>query len=253
MKNSLKVLAVGNSFSEDAMHYLYDIAKSGGLEKIVLGNLFIGGCSLNTHINNAKTGKEDYLYFKNSTGEWLAYENRSLLYGLLDEDWDIITLQQYSGHSGVIDTYNQDFDDLIDFINKHKTNHKAQLAWHMTWAYEKTSDHTDFSLYRNDQLNMYNSIVNAVKAKIAKNRAFKFVIPTGTAIQNLRASFIGDNLTRDGYHLNDVGRFAAALTWFGILTGVDLKSAGFVPNGITQDRLEAIRNAVDSALSNPWY
>lgn len=249
-KNSLKVLAVGNSFSEDAMFYLYDIAKSAGFKNIVLGNLFIGGCSLSTHIHNARAGKEEYIYFKNHTGEWIPHENRSLLYGLRDEDWDIITLQQYSGHSGVVDTYNQDLDDLIAYINKNKTNPKARLAWHMTWAYETLSDHPDFAIYSNNQLNMYNSIVNAVKSRIENNRAFSFIIPAGAAIQNLRTSFIGDNLTRDGYHLNNLGWFAAGLCWFSTLTGIGPNKTAFVPEDITQEQLEAIKKEVDAVVNS---
>ena len=42
----LKILTIGNSFSDDTMQYLYKVAKSAGVEKIKLGNLYIGGCSL---------------------------------------------------------------------------------------------------------------------------------------------------------------------------------------------------------------
>ena len=38
-KKSLKILAVGNSFSVDGMEYLYQIAKNAGVEEIILGNL----------------------------------------------------------------------------------------------------------------------------------------------------------------------------------------------------------------------
>ena len=46
---SFKVLAIGNSFSIDAMQYLYGLAKDTGYTDIVLGNLYIGGCTLQTH------------------------------------------------------------------------------------------------------------------------------------------------------------------------------------------------------------
>ena len=35
---TLKVLAIGNSFSSDATEYLWNIAKDGGVEKIIIGN-----------------------------------------------------------------------------------------------------------------------------------------------------------------------------------------------------------------------
>ncbi|HHW46155.1 MAG TPA: DUF4886 domain-containing protein [Clostridiales bacterium] len=233
------------------MFYLYDIAKNGGYKDVVLGNLFIGGCSLRTHINNARTGRENYIYFKNNAGEWVPHKNKPLLYGIQDEDWDIITLQQYSGHSGVVDTYNQDLDDLIAYVNKNKTNPQARLAWHMTWAYETTSDHPDFAIYNRNQKNMYNCIVNAVKSRIADNQAFSFIIPAGTAIQTLRASFIGENLTRDGYHLNNLGRYAAALCWYSVLLDKNIDKISFVPEGISLKQLEIVKRAVEMAVNYP--
>ena len=51
-KKSVKILAIGNSFSDDAMEHLAVILKGAGVENISLGNLYIGGCSLETHYNN---------------------------------------------------------------------------------------------------------------------------------------------------------------------------------------------------------
>ena len=42
------VLAIGNSFSQDATHYLHQIAASDNVEMKVV-NLYIGGCSLEQH------------------------------------------------------------------------------------------------------------------------------------------------------------------------------------------------------------
>ncbi len=59
---------------------------------------------------------------------------------------------------------------------------------------------------------MYQAIADAVK-KAAKVNKIKIVIPSGTAIQNARTSFIGDHLNRDGYHLDvKIGRYTAACT-----------------------------------------
>jgi len=50
-------------------------------------------------------------------------------------------------------------------------------------------------------MTMYKAIISATKTKILTNSNFTKVIPNGTAIQNMRTSFVGDTLTRDGYHL----------------------------------------------------
>ena len=46
---SLKILAIGNSFSEDAVEYAWDIANSLGIQNVMIGHLYIGGCSLDMH------------------------------------------------------------------------------------------------------------------------------------------------------------------------------------------------------------
>ena len=57
---SLKILAIGNSFSTDSMQYLYQILKDGGVEEITLGNLYYGGCSLDQHYQFGKTDSARY-------------------------------------------------------------------------------------------------------------------------------------------------------------------------------------------------
>ena len=65
---TLKVLAIGNSFSSDATEYLWNIAKDGGVEKIIIGNLYIGGCALDKHYTNIKSNAGAYTYYKNTNG-----------------------------------------------------------------------------------------------------------------------------------------------------------------------------------------
>ena len=65
---SIKVLAIGNSFSVDAMEYLYGMLEDVGYEEIVLGNLYIGGCTLETHASNFTADKGAYTYYLNTTG-----------------------------------------------------------------------------------------------------------------------------------------------------------------------------------------
>ena len=60
----IKILAIGNSFSQDATHYLHQIAAADHVDLKVV-NLYIGGCSLERHWNNILTEAEDYLYEEN--------------------------------------------------------------------------------------------------------------------------------------------------------------------------------------------
>lgn len=49
----IKILSIGNSFSQDCVYYLYDIAQSAGVN-VIIGNLYHSGSSLERHDKNAK-------------------------------------------------------------------------------------------------------------------------------------------------------------------------------------------------------
>jgi hypothetical protein len=249
----MNILAIGNSFSKDAMQWLYDIALDGG-EKVTLGNLYIGGCSLETHLDKARGNKADYVFCTNTNGIWNEEPDQTLLYGIKYTDWDIITMQQASALSGIKSSYEPWLSELIRYVTMHKTNPAAKLAWHMTWAYQHDSVHEKFSNYQRNQMTMYNAIIKSVKSGIVKNRAFSFVIPAGTAVQNVRTSYIGDTLTRDGFHLSyNLGRYIAGMTWFKKITGLSLESISYVPDAeITKEYQVIVKEAVEGAVKNPF-
>ena len=93
MKKSIKILAIGNSFSVDGMEYLWQVLRAGGVEQVILGNLAIGGCPVSLHADNVASDAPAYLYGKNTAGTWVWESEQTFSRGLLDEEWDIITLQ----------------------------------------------------------------------------------------------------------------------------------------------------------------
>ena len=253
---TLKVLAIGNSFSNNTTKFLYDIAKAEGVENITLGRLYIGGCSLEKHMKCAENNSTEYTYYKNTTGNWETIERTTLLYGLQDEQWDIITMQQQSGRSGLPDSYDPYLGQLIEYVNTNKTNPDAKLVWHMTWAYQSNSTQSAFASYANNQDTMYQCIVMATQEKIVNNEAFSAIIPAGTAVQNARTSFIGDTLTKDGYHLNELGEIIGGYMWYA--TFVDKPLDGIkldrIPGSIalSEENRAVIAEAVNNALKTPF-
>ena len=253
-EKNLKVLAIGNSFSVDAMEYLYKIADDYGIENIILGIMYIPGASLSKHVDSISGELDDYVYYKNTDDAWeYANSHAKLIDGLADENWDVITIQQVSGLSGIETSYNSDIDYILSYVDYYKTNDYAKIMWHMTWAYQTGSTHPDFVRYSNDQLTMYNAIINAVQSKILTRDDIEDVIPSGTAIQNLRTSFIGDTLTRDGYHLSyDLGRYTAGLTWFLKITHFSIDDITYKSDGITDAEFLAIKEAVINGVFHPY-
>lgn len=252
---SVKILAIGNSFSVNAMRYLYDIMKGGGFEKILLGNLYIGGCSLETHANNAENNNPHYVYYRNDSGTWENSEKAVLGDVLRSEDWDIITFQQASYTSGIPSSYEPFLGKLLAYVSENKTNPKVKYAWHMTWAYQKGINHPAFVNYDSDQKKMYESITDTVKNCVLTRKEFSFLIPAGTAVQNARTSYMGDCFNADGTHLNALGEYLAGLTWYVSVTGKHIEALPYVPDDILLTEtdmavlIEAANNALDSMLS----
>lgn len=252
---SLKILAIGNSFSDDATEHLYGILKDAGIEDVIIGNLHIGGCSIDTHWNNMKNDSAAYefRYYNNSATK--TNTKRSISYALALHEWDYITIQQVSQNSGQPETLGN-LQNALDYIKQHKTNEDAKIYWHSTWAYQQNSSHNGFNNYGKDQMTMYQAIIDTYQYIDEKYPAIEGMIPSGTAIQNLRTSYLGDSLTRsDGYHLSyDIGRYTAALTWCSVFTGIDAKEIDWLPAEYLTigDDIDAIREAVNNAVANPY-
>lgn len=248
---ALKILAIGNSFSADTMQHMYSIAENAGVKNIVLGNLYIGGCSLLMHADNAEHDKPAYTYHTTSTGVWKSTPNYKISTAIASENWDFISLQQVSDMSGMPNSYNS-LSYLVNYLNKTKAA-QTKIVWNMTWAYQADSGHPAFVNYNRDQLTMYNSIVSTVKKEVVEDNGIEIVAPAGTAIQNARTSFIGDTLTRDGYHLShSLGCYVAGLAFFHQLTGVSIENLTYAPGGVNENqRAVAIESAIN-AVKNPY-
>ena len=251
-QKTVRILAIGNSFSQDAVEqYLHELAEAEGISTII-GNMFIGGCSLERHVKNARDNAPAYAYRKIGTdGKKREKGKMSLETVLADEDWDYVSLQQASPFSGMYETYEASLPELIEYV-KARLPKKTKLMLHQTWAYASTSKHSGFKNYNCNQLTMYQAIADAVK-KAAKANKRKIVIPSGTAIQNARTSFIGDHLNRDGYHLDvKIGRYTAACTWFERIFKHNVVGNPYAPEGLDEARKAVAQKAAHAAVKHPY-
>ena len=251
---SIKILAIGNSFSVDATEYLWDMFHAAGIEEVIIGNLYIGGCSIDTHWENMSTNKEAYTFYYNNSGTWETQSKKTVLYALQLEEWDYITVQQASPDSGD-PTSLGNLQNVLDYVDENKTNEEAKIYWHMTWAYQTTSHQASFPNYGKSQMAMYNAIVSMVTKNILSYDMIDGIIPSGTAVQNLRTSYLEDSLNIDTYHMSySNGRYTVALTWFSFFTGIDARYIDWIPKEypkIAEDRA-AICNAVNTAIKSPF-
>lgn len=124
----IRILAIGNSFSEDAIeNNLYELAAADG-RKTVVANMYIGGCSLKRHLDNARDNIDTYRYRKvGLDGIRRQTDRMTLERAIKDEKWDYISLQQASGLSGFYDTYTPFLPALVSYVRNNAP--KGWINW----------------------------------------------------------------------------------------------------------------------------
>lgn len=248
----IRILAIGNSFSDDAVeHYLYDLAKAAGY-KVIIGNLYIGGAPLDLHAKNVQENKANYSYRKISVdGKKSQTPKTSIETALADENWNYISFQQASSKSGLYDTYVTTLPVVFNYVKERATNPTVKYIWHQTWAYAQSSTHKGFASYNNDQTQMYQAIVEASQ-KAMKTFPLDILVPAGTAIQNARTK-LGDVLCRDGYHLDlNIGRYTASCVWFETIFKQSVIGNSFKPALVTEEQAKIGQEAAHKAVLKPY-
>ncbi len=216
----MKVLAIGNSFSSDAMRYLHNIAKADGVD-IKTVNLFIGGCPLSRHYSNMHNDAADYDFEFNGERTGIKVSIRQ---ALQSDVWDVVTLQQASSLSIDYDTYQPYLGAIADYVRIHAP--KAKIMLHQTWAYEQDSDRLTKELGYKNQTEMFEDLKSAY-AKAAQELGDIDFIPSGETFQNLIKTGIG-HIHRDTFHASlGLGRLALGYVWYETLTGKNCADNSF--------------------------
>lgn len=237
----MRVLCIGNSFSEDAARYIHGIARCDG-EAIQVTNLYIGGCTLERHYRNMLSEKPAYEIQHNGSGTGFFV---SLKDALLSRNWDVITLQQASGDSGRPNSYDIFARELSAYVRRCCPN--AKLVVHQTWAYEDGSERLFKVAGYQTAAQMFADIETAYE-KMSQAVDAAGIIPSGKLFRKLLESGI-EKVHRDTYHADlGLGRYALGLLWYRMLTGRSVAGNTFrdfdVP--ISAENVEIIKTVVDS-------
>ena len=216
----IKVLSIGNSFSEDAQRYLYGIARADGVSMKTV-NLYIGGCTLERHYRNMLSGDAVYDFQINGitgTGIKISIDDALLL-----DDWDYITVQQQSSRSCDAETFVPYIDSLCERIRLCCP--KAKLFMIETWGYKESSQMLLNAGYEKHDA-MFFDIRKAYK-KIAKRINADGVIYAGDAV--LLANQEGyERIYRDEFHMSRAfGRYMIGLVFYGAITNNPIENNTF--------------------------
>lgn len=250
----MKILAIGNSFTQDATHYLSQIAATDGLDLKVV-NIHIGGCTLKRHWENIENNLKNY-YLEIDGKEREGYV--SVDEALKMKEWDYIVTQQASNDSGILETYHPYLENIVNYLRGEKPNAKIMLQ--KTWAYESDSLHEAFVRYNFDQQEMYEKLSSAY-ASVSEENDLP-LIPCGDIIQELRKKkpfdygHGGMSICRDGFHMNVIyGRYLLAATWYKFITGRSICTNTYIPstylapNAVCDEAvLQIIKETIDSML-----
>ncbi len=261
----VKVLAVGNSFSQNALTFFSKIAGAAG-DKVVAKNAMIGGCDFERHMRHA-----DAFEANPDDPVGRPYPSKKSLKDLLtQEQWDYVTIQQASPKSFKPETYHPHVDRLIAYIKKYAP--QAEIVIHQTWAYRD-----DHPFWGDKTLNtdvMYKRL-RAAYDGLAKDTGFR-MIPCGDAMETARqdpawGKFVPDptfdpktavypalpkaekrslhgsyswgkdpktglrQLNKDLFHTNTLGQYLLGCVWYEFFFGKSVVGNSFRPKSVIVD------------------
>lgn len=263
---TVRLLTVGNSFSQNATKFLGDLAKADG-NTLIIGRCDVGGSPLELHWGKVAAHEKDP---KDPAG--LYATKLSLKQQLKTQPWDFVTVQQASIKSHDINTYRPFAQQLAGFIREQAPN--AKLLMHETWAYRV--DDPRFLTKEpkpgdpQTQEEMYQSLKAAYRTIAAEVGAQ--LIPVGDAFHqadnDLQWQYKTDekfnpktaklpelpnqahslhvgwrwsksktsdkvSLTTDGHHASILGQYLGGCVWYEVLFDQSPIGNKFVPPGIT--------------------
>ena len=187
----LKVLMIGNSFSDTVGVYLPKIVKTSG-HKLELTGVYIGGCSLEQHSRNLTAAEKNPEHRPYRITVWNSDdpENPRIRKGNVNElltrnRYDVISVQQGGSRAPFRETFHPHLEHLLGYIREKQP--EAEIVFQQTWSYR--IDDPRFKPHPNpkfdfDQTGMYERVRDVYRelASVCKMR----VIPVGGAVQRFR-------------------------------------------------------------------
>ena len=247
----INVLMVGSSFCYYYVQELYALGQAAGID-IRVCNLYYSGCPLEKHYTWWAGGNSNYQYYETYHDGRKLTSNVSLEWGLAQQDWDFISLQEsssrsfenYPNHAENTRNY---WEPLLDYFIEQFPD--AQVLWHQPWTYQVVHGKAGTTYTPELQQSNQDKIEYFCKAicdNYNKNgETLVQRVNTGTAWQIMRNTYDYDFLTcrlgktnddgtahgGDGYHDGDIGggQLLNACVWFEIITGKSCVGNTYIP------------------------
>lgn len=279
---TVRLLTVGNSFSQNATRFLGSLASAAG-HVLVHHQAVIGGATLAQHWEKAEQFEKDP---QDQRGFYAS--KRSLQQELRAEPWDFVTIQQASIRSHDVSTYRPYARQLHAYIKKHAP--QAEVLLHQTWAYR--CDDPRFAVTSPKpgepatQEAMYQGLTQACTT-IAAELGVR-LIPVGDAFhladthptwryqpdrkfdfRSAQPPMLPDQahslhagwrwqkqadgklaLRLDGHHAGPAGEYLGACVWYEVLFGESAVGNAFQPPGIASAEARFLQETAHQAVAN---
>lgn len=234
--NTVSVLAIGNSFSNNARSLLRKITESVPGCKVVIGSADIGGCYLEKHAKLIKDSE---------TLGVKPYRGKTLKELLTSREWDVVTIQQVSHKSFKWDSYQPYADEIVAYI---KTNAPtAEIVIHQTWAYAPNCKRLDgWNMKYED---MHAGVTNCYY-KLSEYYGGMRILKSGEAMYESHKKNPDIDLwnKNDRFHANKNGCYLTGCVWFGELFGISPEKVTWKPGGMSEDVAKKLRAAAASVI-----
>lgn len=255
--DSLKVLTIGNSFSENTSVYASEIARSNGKD-LTFGYLKFPSCTIEMHYTAAVENRAVFKFdvtFPDGTHDTAAQKAAASSFDAVDGggatveyalnycDWDVIVFQQESSSSRYASTFEK-LGDLVAYVRSKAPN--ARLAIHEVWRWGD---------WDADQFALIQANTRAAAAQYQLE-----YIPTGTAFEYARTALGSDTIVNDNdghhQHANAYGQYIAGSCYVASLFGISVSEDTFTSHPYVNDNGQVAvltKAANDAVASRPVY
>lgn len=271
---TLDILIFGHSYGVDCTEHLPKLIDAAGLKTVRVARFVKGNCSMEERY---KFFKDDWSkgYEECEPGQTAWVKRPCTFKEAIDaRKWDYVIFQNSLENQGNYEKAQPYLNEMADYVRKtsmKKFGAEPKICWNMFWPISPIMICTQnargayrLSLYENNPEVMFAKYMQATKDLMA-DTGITNIIPSGTAIMNLRSSYLNMpevyEFTRDGYHLSyGAGRYAAACVFFeyfvspysGIsVVGNPLRLPD-LKTPVTDKNAEFIQKCAAEAVKNPF-
>ncbi len=220
----MKILSIGNSFSQNMHAYVHDMALAAG-EDVTVVNAYYGGCTMRRHTVFYDKNIPIYKWFIDSK----LFKDGVTLREIISSDvFDFVTLQSGTGgweEYGEVTPNSPYIGKLIDVAKEYQP--RATLVYNHYWADSDACTRSVFKYVFGSSRKAMQEHWQRYADEARDEYGIKYINPCGKAV-DIAYEKMGERLYLDGYHMCRVGNYLLGCEWVEYFTGSQVPES-FIP------------------------